>query len=410
MFPSSSAAVDAPVAGQVFKVERTSRGHRVCSVRLRAGMLAVREHVVVGHDRHGTVTALEVHQPGGAVQTVQAYAGQIARVRGLEQARVGDWIGARSSEAAQLSFPAPAMESTITAVDPRQQNELFSALVELTDVDPLIGLQTRRDELSVSLYGAVQQEVIAETLSAEYGIDVRFGPPTVICLERLTGPGQAVLRIGDTQHLYAVTMGVTVEPMAPGHGVDVQITAESSGVPLHVYGNIDGFRRAVLGYLREPLSSGPRGWRLTDVRVTVTESGYSPAGPPAADVRHTTALVVAAAVRAAGTVVCEPVDRIRVEFPAEAMSSVFGVLGRHGVVPEAPTIEGGFAVVYGTVRTAAVDAVRRGLQGVAQGQAVFAALRITSRRPAPVKEQPADEPLRRNSCAYSPRALRLFLG
>jgi ribosomal protection tetracycline resistance protein len=192
MFPSSSAAVDAPVAGQVFKVERTSRGHRVCSVRLRAGMLAVREHVVVGHDRHGTVTALEVHQPGGAVQTVQAYAGQIARVRGLEQARVGDWIGARSSEAAQLSFPAPAMESTITAVDPRQQNELFSALVELTDVDPLIGLQTRRDELSVSLYGAVQQEVIAETLSAEYGIDVRFGPPTVICLERLTGQGQAV--------------------------------------------------------------------------------------------------------------------------------------------------------------------------------------------------------------------------
>jgi ribosomal protection tetracycline resistance protein len=126
------------------------------------------------------------------VEIVQAGAGQIARVQGLEQARVGDWIGARPHEVAQLSFPAPAMESTITAVDPRQQNELFSALVELADVDPLIGMRTRRDELSVSLYGTVQQEVIAETLSAEYGIDVRFGPPTVICLERLTGQGQAV--------------------------------------------------------------------------------------------------------------------------------------------------------------------------------------------------------------------------
>src|SRR6478609_8712098 len=88
---------------------------------------------------------------------------------------------------------------------------------------------------------------------------------------------------------------------------------------------------------------------------------------------RTTALVVAQAVRAAGTVVCEPVDRIRVEFPAEAMSSVFGVLGRHGVVPEAPTIEGGFAVVGGTMRTTGVDAVRRELRGIAQGQAVFAA-------------------------------------
>jgi ribosomal protection tetracycline resistance protein len=307
------------------------------------------------------------------VQAVQASAGQIARVRGLEQAQVGDWIGARTSAMPQQSFPAPAMESTITAVHPRQQNELFSALVELADIDPLIGLQTRRDELSVTLYGMVQQEVIAETLSAEYGIDVRFGPPTVICLERLTGQGQAVLRIGDPQHLYAVTMGVTVEPIAPGQGVDVQVTAERSSVPLHVYGNIDGFRSAVLGYLREPLSSGPQGWRVTDVRVTVTESGYPPAGPPAADVRNTTALVVAEAIRAAGTVVCEPVDRIRVEFPAEAMSSVFGVLGRHGVVPEAPTMEGGFAAVGGTVRTTAVDAVRRELRGIGQGQAVFAA-------------------------------------
>ncbi|GAB3948173.1 TetM/TetW/TetO/TetS family tetracycline resistance ribosomal protection protein [Kribbella albertanoniae] len=361
LFPTSNGDAEGPTAGQVFKIERTSKRARLCSIRLRAGSLAVRDHVA-----QGTVTALQVHQPGGAVPAARATAGQIIQVEGLDQARIGDWIGTRPAGVPTPNFRPPALQSTITATDPARQNDLYRALAELADIDPLITLRVQDDELHVSLYGKVQQEVIAETLATEYGIEVVLGQPSVICIERPTGIGHAVLRYGEPDHHYPVTLGLTVAPAPPGSGVALEITAEHGSLPLHVYGPTEVFREAVLKYLEDPLSSGPHGWPVTDVKVTLTESGYPPASPRPAEVRATTALVVTQALQAAGTTVCEPIDRIRVEFPSDTISEVLKVLGRHG----ATTVSSEPAVVEALLRTGSVDALRHELIGAAHGLAV----------------------------------------
>ncbi|MFK4087083.1 GTP-binding protein [Kribbella sp. NPDC020789] len=359
LFPTSDGSVGGPVAGQVFKIERSSKRARLCSIRLRAGSLAVRDHVA-----QGTVTALQVHQPGGAVPAARATAGQIVQVEGLDQARIGDWIGTRPAGVPAPNFRPPALQSTITATDPARQNDLHQALTELADIDPLITLRVQNDELHVSLYGKVQQEVIAESLATDYGIEVTLGQPSVICIERPAGVGHAVLRWGE--HQYPVTLGLTVEPAPPGSGISLEITAEHGSLPLHVYGTTEAFREAVLGYLVEPLSAGPHGWPVTDLHLTLTESGYPPAAPHPADVRATAALVIAEALRVAGTTVCEPIDRLRVEFPSDSISEVLKVLGRHGAVPESTTT----TVVEALLRTGSVDAVRHELVGAAHGLAV----------------------------------------
>ncbi|TDD42884.1 TetM/TetW/TetO/TetS family tetracycline resistance ribosomal protection protein [Kribbella antibiotica] len=365
LFPTSSGDTQGPLSGQVFKIERTSKRARLCSIRLRTGALAVRDHV-----EQGVVTALQLHQPGGAVNASTAIAGQIVQVEGLDQARIGDWIGSRPSGVRATNFLPPALQSTITATDPSQQNALHKALAELADIDPLITLRVQHDELHVSLYGKVQQEVIAETLATEYGIEVALGQPSVICVERPTTSGRAALRHADPDHHYSYTLGVTVEPAAPGSGIHLVITAERGGLPLHVYGTIEGFREAVLRYLDEPLSAGPHGWPVTDVKITITESGYPPASPQPVDVRNTTALVVAEAVNQAGTTVCEPIDRVSIEFPSNTMPEVLKVLARYGAIGETTALSTDIAVVRGTVRTGSVDALRNELTGAAHGLAV----------------------------------------
>ncbi|GAA1669398.1 TetM/TetW/TetO/TetS family tetracycline resistance ribosomal protection protein [Kribbella yunnanensis] len=364
LFPTSSDGdIDGPTAGQVFKIERTAKRARLCSIRLRAGSLAVRDHVA-----QGTVTALQLHQPGGAVPAARATAGQIIQVEGLDEARIGDWIGTRPTGVPTPNFRPPALQSTITAKDPARQNDLYQALAELADIDPLITLRVQHDELHVSLYGKVQQEVIAETLATEYGIEVALGQPSVICIERPTGRAHAVLRHGE--HQYPVTLGLTVEPAPPGTGITLDITAEHGSLPLHVYNTTEAFREAVLGYLTDPLTAGPHGWPVTDVHLTLTESGYPPASPRPAEVRATTALVVTEAVRAAGTTICEPIDHLRVEFPADTISEVLKVLARHGAIPETTTTTDDTAVVEAHLRTGSVDALRHELVGAAHGLAV----------------------------------------
>jgi ribosomal protection tetracycline resistance protein len=373
LFAVETADPASPAAGQLFKVERSAAGERICSIRMRAGTLAVRDHVVLGGDRVGTVTALEVHEPGGAVGRDRVTAGQIARVRGLTAARIGDYVGSHAASIPELMFPPPALETAVVAREPGQQVLLHAALNELADVDPLIQLRPddHQGAVRITVYGEVQQQVIAETLAAEHGIEVDFRSTTVICVERPAGIGEAVRRMGDPGHLYGATLGVTVEPAAPGAGVELVVTAPRITLPLHVYSTVEGFHGALLRYLGDPLATGPYGWQVTDIRVTVTENGYTPPGPSPAHVRRTTAVVVAEAIGRAGTVVCEPVDRFRVEAPAETVSTVLGLIGRHRGSPDAPHPTQTIVVITGILPTASVDAVRRGLHSATHGEGLF---------------------------------------
>ena len=359
------------LSAQVFAVELAATG-RICVTRMRSGKLTVRDHVELTESRSGTVTALEAHEPEGAVTSRQVVAGQIARVHGLGTARIGDWIGV-TSRARSSSFPPPAMQTTVVASDPDRTTDLHRALSELADIDPLIQVRPGRHNggLRISVYGQVQQEVIAELLAADYGLEVEFSATGVVCIERPARTGSAVRRLGDPGHLHGYTLGAQVEPTAPGSGVQVSVTADRLTVPLHVYSTMEGYASAIRGYLDEPLAAGPHGWAVTDVQVTVIESGYPPAGPAPADVRHTTAEVVAEALRRAGTVVCEPVDRFRLEVPDETSSAVLNLIARHRGVPTAPATADGITVLTGSIPTVEVDSVRAGLPSVAHGEAVL---------------------------------------
>ena len=82
--------------------------------------------------------------------------------------------------------------------DPGAAGPLRIALGRIADEDPLVDLRQdgRTGELAVSLYGEVQQEVIAARLAAEHGIAVTFRPVTPLCVERVAGTGSAVEIIG----------------------------------------------------------------------------------------------------------------------------------------------------------------------------------------------------------------------
>ncbi len=373
LVPAEPGAEEGSASGQVFKIERTPAGDRVCTVRMRSGTLAVRDAVELGPDRVGTATALEVYEPGGPVSRRRGAAGQIARVHGLAAAQVGDWLGAAARSVPVVSFPPPALQSTIVARNPAHRGKLHRALTDLADVDPLIRLRPddQYGAQRVSVYGAVQQEVIADTLANDYGVEVDFQAPTVICVERPAGRASAIRRMGDPGHLYGYSLGVTVEPGPAESGVELVVTADRLSLPMHVYATLEGFRAALLGYLEEPLAAGPHGWPVTDIRVTVTDSDYPSAGPSAADVRHTLSAVVNDAVKRAGTLVCEPVDRFCIETPDDNVSSVLNLIGRLRASPEAPQPDSGLSVIVGTIPSVELDELRAGLSTAAHGEAIL---------------------------------------
>ena len=185
---------DAPVSGRVFKIERTASGERVAYVRLFAGTLRARQRVRVGGGEEAKPTSIRVFAPAGAPRRDVLTAGEMATIRGLGAVRVGDAIGEPPTGAeASPRFPRPALEAVVFAVRPEDQGSLRAALNQLAEQDPLIDVRQddHRHEISVSLYGEVQKEVIQATLERDYGIAADFRETTTVCIERPARIGEA---------------------------------------------------------------------------------------------------------------------------------------------------------------------------------------------------------------------------
>ncbi|QUH02431.1 TetM/TetW/TetO/TetS family tetracycline resistance ribosomal protection protein [Saccharopolyspora erythraea] len=377
LLPASRGDEDGPVSGTVFKVEREAGGSKVAHVRMFSGTVRVREAVRVRGQEH-KVTAIHVFDRGSAVRRQSVAAGRIARLSGLGDVRIGDAIGVPRPTAGQHHFSPPTLESVVLARHPADRPALHTALGVLAEQDPLIGLRHDgpRGELSVSLYGEVQKQVIQATLADEHGIEVTFRETTTICVERPAGSGSAVEVIGEDPNPFLATVGLRVDPGEVGTGVEFRLAVELGSLPA-------AFVRAVEETVRETLSQGLCGWQVTDCVVTMTRSGYwarqSHSGgvfdksmsSTAGDFRNLAPLVLMDALRQATTTVHEPVHRFRVEIPSDTCGIVLSTMQRLRAVPRTSAVRDEVCVVEGDVPAAWVHELEQRLPGLTRGEAVL---------------------------------------
>jgi ribosomal protection tetracycline resistance protein len=388
--PAAAGDPGAPLSAKVFKVERERRGEKIVYARLFEGTIKPRDRVALGDGSQGKVTSLAVFERGGnAVQERAAEAGSVVKLWGLDEARIGDWIG-EPRTVDEHHFAPPTLESVVVADD---GNRLRVALTQLAEQDPLIAVRQHGSVLSVSLYGEVQKEVIGATLAAEYGIEVEFRDTKPICVERPLRTGEALELIHADGNPYDATMAFRVEPAAEGSGVRFDVTIDRVTAPVHIYKTYDLFLQHVREYVDDALRSGPHGWQITDCVVTLVRCEHAVAdGPPsqrgdtkAIDFRKLTPLVLQKALAASSTVVCEPVLRVRLEIPADTIGSVSAAAARLGGVPETPSLSGALAVLETTIPAARVDELQRQLPGLTSGEGVldseFAGYRPVSGEP-----------------------------
>jgi ribosomal protection tetracycline resistance protein len=323
----------------VFKVDRGDAGEKVAYVRMFSGEVRARQRVDLSEGRAGKVMGVQVFHDGQWVRATTAGAGQVARLLGLGAVRVGDGFGT-SSRTEDRHFPPPTLEASVRACDPEQEHALRAALAQLADQDPLIAARTDEDgRPTVSLYGRVQEEVLASTLAEEHGIEVEFSEASVLHVERLRRVGSAVERFNTPTNPYAATIGLRLSPAAPGTGVVFDMDVPLRDLPLFLFKSAEHFSSVMAAHVAQALSRGPSGWEVTDCRVTLVEVGYTSAdGPPsqrgplptALDFRKLTPLVVRRAVHRATTQVCEPVLRVALEIPTQDGPQLLRLLGRWG--------------------------------------------------------------------------------
>jgi ribosomal protection tetracycline resistance protein len=379
LLPAVERRTDGDPAGTIFKVERGPGGGTVAYVRMVSGTARIRDRLHVGEDAdERTVTGIEVFGNGSVGRSRAVAAGQIGRLWGLGDVRIGEAIGGTEGVNAH-HFAPPTLETVVVARDPADKIRLHTALAQLAEQDPLINLRQddERNELFVSLYGEVQKEVIGATLAADFGVEVDFRESTTIHVERPIGVGAAVEAMKQPGNPFLATVGLRVEPATIGSGLRYERARE-------VHGRMPAaFFQAVEDTVRQTLREGLHGWQVTDCTVTLTDADYlgkhglgrqdfnKSMSSTGADYRGLTPLVLMAALHQARTSVMEPMHRFSLEVPDDSLGAVMPHLTRHrGLVLE-QEVRGTTCVIGGNLPAGSIHALHQLLPSLTGGEALF---------------------------------------
>lgn len=396
--PAAGGSADEPLSGTVFKIQRARSGEKLVLARLYSGQIENRQNVtfrgpvtdgpVVEYDAR--ITGIELFDDGRQSVVSSACSGDIVRLHGLKDTRIGDCLGQPPTGRPRATFTPPVLESVVWPCDPALRSRLNFALADLADQDPLINIRrdNRRGSVSVYLYGDVQKEVIASTLADEYGVGVNFEASTLVCAETPVGSGSAAEVIGTPENPFDATVGLRVEPGESDSGITY--SRNLGLLPLSFYTAIEETVHATL-------EEGLHGWRVIDCHVTLTDVAFSPI-TTAGDFRKLTPLVLLEALRIAGTSVLEPVERFSLEIPGTSLGEVLAAIGTSRGVTERYEPHGDRWRITGKMPTDAVHAFEQRLPDISRGEGDFTT-RFDSYGPisgdAPVRPRTDFNPLNR---------------
>jgi len=367
LLPAAEGDVDGPVSARIFKVERGAGGEKIAYVRIFSGTVRTRDRLQFGAGSDVKVTAIRVFDRGSAVQRPSVAAGQIGKLWGLGDIQIGDTLGISRTTSAGHYFAPPTLETVVRPRHHADSGALRVALDQLAEQDPLINVRQddTRQELYVSLYGEVQKEVIGATLANDFNIEVEFRETTTICIERPIGIGAAVELLGKAPNPFLATVGLRIEPAALNVGVQFRVDRPVLGtMPL-------AFFKAVEESALETVHQGIYGWQVTDCTVTMTHSGFDSVSSTAGDFRNLTPLVLMSALRKARTRVHEPINRFRLELPADMFGAAVPVLTQVRAVAQTQETRGTSYVLEGEIPAARVHELQAALPALTRGQGVL---------------------------------------
>lgn len=360
--------------GSIFKIDREDSGEKIAYVRLDVGTLSSRDEIEISRRAHtgetlthrAKITAIKIFENGKVFPSTQVTAGNIAKVWGLKEARVGDRIGADETFPPDTFFSPPTLETAIRAKNPSENPALFAALQKMAEEDPLI--HTRMDgakqEITIRLYGEVQKEVIKARLLSHYGIEVLFKETKTILVERPTGKGEALYQIDmHGSNEFYVTVGLRVEPGPPNSGIQYLLAVEKGSFP-KAYHSV--LKESVYSRLKE----GLQGWEVTDCIVTLTHTGLCPLSM-ATQLRTLGPLILMQALEKAGTHLCEPCSRFDLQAPSASASILFAKLCEAGATVRSATVTGGLIHIEGVLPTRTLHSIEIQLPTLTQGSGIL---------------------------------------
>lgn len=220
------------------------------------------------------------------------------------------------------------------------------ALRELEDEDPLLHVvwQSRLEEVHLQLMGAVQLEVIQQMMHDRFGLDVTFGPGSILYKETIAAPVEGIGHFEPLRH-YAETH-VLLEPLPQGSGMAYATVCSEDVLDRN-------WQRLIMQHFQEREHLGVlTGSPITDMRITLLTGRAHLKHTEGGDFRQATYRAIRQGLMEAKKKgdcrLLEPWYGFRLEVPQDMVGHAMADIQRMSGTFDTPTGDGEYMVLNGT--------------------------------------------------------------
>ncbi|MBR4332287.1 MAG: TetM/TetW/TetO/TetS family tetracycline resistance ribosomal protection protein [Clostridia bacterium] len=269
-------------------------------------------------------------------------AGEIGVVYGLGPMKVGQVLGDASLLPRKVqpgALRAPLTTVRVEADDPQTQKALAAACAVLADEDPLLQTRFAREtgELRIDAMGAIQLEILQDTLKTRFGLAARFTNPTVIYRETIAREAEGFCAYTMPKPCWAI-LQFMIRPAPRGSGV--RFHSEVAGRDI-----LPRYQHQVEQAIPLALSQGRLGWQVTDVDITLIGGNHHLIHTHPLDFIVATPWAIQDGLRRGGSILLEPILEMLLRVPPELAGKIMSDVNAMRGEVKAVKTEDDFAAV-----------------------------------------------------------------
>jgi elongation factor G len=313
------------VAAHIVKTVYTSHGGKLSIARVLEGTIEEGD-TVYGDGTQERVAGVLGMMGADAKKREAGRAGDTVALARLEKIKTGETITTSSGGITQLGAPvppAPVLGVAISLSDRKDEVKLTSAIAKAMEEDISLRLDHVQDTHQMILWGQGEMHlrVSLERLKRKSGI------------EALTRPRQVPYRETIRR---AATIRARHKKQSGGHGQFGDVVLEIAPLPRgegfrfdeRIHGGVvpRQFIPSVEIGVRDYLQSGPLGFPVVDVAVTLTDGSYHTVDSSDMAFRQAGRLAMAEGLPQCQPVLLEPIMHVRIAVPSDATSRINAII------------------------------------------------------------------------------------
>lgn len=314
---------------QVMRTIHTAHGGKLSVARLLRGGLADAE-TVSGPGGTEKISGLS-RMLGTTLTRVGAAAeGETIALGRLDGVQTGQTLGLRKapSQLLTLTPPQPVLGIAIKARERKDDARLSAALARLRDEDPALIVEMDGEQGVTCLrgQGEMHLRLAQERLAARFGLSLDTAPERSGYRETIRSAAQARGRHRKQTggHGQFGDVVLQVKPLPRGEGFRFVDSVTGGAVPRSYIPSVEEG-------VRHYCASGPLGFPVVDIEVTLTDGSYHTVDSSDMAFQQAARLAMQEAMAEAHPVLLEPILAVELATPDEALAKVTAlVTGRRG--------------------------------------------------------------------------------